>query len=198
MTNQAIHVTAGNHAAPKAQRGLDSYKTPRCAVEPLITVEPLPLGCWDPCGDDTDNIAIALRAHGKTVVATDIARDGIDFHDRRAAPPGMQAIVTNPPFSLAADFVRHGLLLVPKVAILERIQFLESETRAGLFDAGKLARVFIFRNRVPRMHKEGWTGNRASPAMMLAWHVFLRDHDGSKPILDWIRCEGGGHALAAR
>jgi hypothetical protein len=191
-SSQAIHVTAGNHAAPKSQRGLDSYKTPRCAVEPLIAIEPLPSGCWDPCGsdDDTNNIAIALRAYGKTVVATDIASDGIDFRTRREAPPGMTAIVTNPPFSLAAEFVQHGLMLVPKVAILERVQFLESEARAALFDAGMLARVHIFRDRVPRMHREDWDGKRAAPAMVLCWFVFDRDHDGAKPTLDWIRCQG--------
>jgi hypothetical protein len=185
--SQAIHTTAGNHSGPKAQRGLDSYKTPRCAIEPLIAVEPLPPGCWDPCGDDDDAIATALRFHGKNVIATDIARDGIDFRDRREAPPGMAAIVTNPPFLLAADFVQHGLSLVPKVVVLERVQFLESEARADLFDAGKLARVFVFRDRVPRMHQEGWNGKRASPAMMLAWFVFEREHNGAKPTLDWIR-----------
>ena len=186
MSEQAIHVTAGNHSGSKAQRGLDSYKTPRCAVEPLIAVAPLPRGVWDPCGNDDDAIAIALRAHGKTVVATDIATDGIDFRDRREAPPGMEAIVMNPPFSLAADFVQHSLLLVPRVAVLERIQFLESETRAELFDAGKLVRVLIFRNRVPRVHLEGWDGKRAAPAMMLAWFCFASNHDGSKPTFDWI------------
>jgi hypothetical protein len=183
---QPIHTTAGNHSGPKTQRSLDSYKTPRCAVEPLIAVESLPRGCWDPCGDDDDNIATALRFCGKTVVATDITRDGIDFRDRHEAPPGMEAIVTNPPFLLAADFVQHGLLLVPKVVVLERIQFLESEARAELFDAGKLARIFVFRDRVPRMHVEGWSGKRAAPAMMLAWFVFEREHDGAKPTLDWI------------
>jgi hypothetical protein len=188
LVSQAIHTTAGNHAGPKAQRGLERYLTPACAIEALIEVEPLPTGCWDPCGDDADSIAIALKAHGKTVVTTDIACDGIDFRDRRKAPPGIKAIITNPPFSLAADFVRHGLLLVPKVVILERIQFLEAETRADLFDAGKLARVFVFRDRVPRMHRTGWDGKRASPAMMLAWFVFDREHDGSRPELDWIRC----------
>jgi hypothetical protein len=167
---------------------LESYKTPRCAIEPLIAIEPLPRGCWDPCGDDDDAIAVALRAHGKTVVATDIISDGIDFRDRREAPAGIEAIVMNPPFSLAADFVLHGLTLVSKVVALERIQFLESETRAALFDVGKLARFFIFRNRVPRMHRTTWTGKRASPAMMLAWFVFEREHDGSKPTTDWIRC----------
>jgi hypothetical protein len=42
---------------------------------------------------------------------------------------------------------------------------------------------------VPRMHLTGWEGKQASPAMVLAWFCFERDHGGSKPVLDWIRCE---------
>jgi hypothetical protein len=189
MMSVPIHVTAGNHAGPKSQRGLERYLTPACAVEALVTAEALPQKCWEPCGGDDENIAIVLRSHGKTVLATDLGRDGIDFRDRREAPPGTRVIVANPPFSLAADFVRHGLTLVPKVVILERIQWLEADARADLFDGGKLVRVHIFRNRVPRMHLEGWDGKRASPAMMLAWFIFDRAHDGSRPELKWIRCE---------
>ena len=182
----AIHATAGNHAAPKSKRGHDVYLTPPCAVEAMLRVEPLPPVCWECCGDDTSAIATVLRAHGHSVVCSDIRADGIDFFDRTTAPRGVEAIVTNPPFSLAADFVRHGLALVPKVVVLERIQFLESKTRAPLFDAGKLARIWVFRNRVPRMHRQDWRGKRASAAMTLAWFVFDRDHDG-RPTLDWIR-----------
>jgi len=184
---QAIHVTAGNHAAPKSQRGLDQYETPPCAIEALLQVEPMPKGVWEPCCG-AGNIVAALKAHGHRVVANDLVIDGDDFLLRHKAPPDVKAILTNPPFSLAANFIRHGLKLVPEVIVLERIQFLESEARAGLFDAGKLVRIHVFRNRVPRMHRADWGGRRVSPAMMLAWFVFDRDHDGSRPELDWIRC----------
>jgi hypothetical protein len=182
----AIHTTAGNHAAPRSKRGLEIYPTPPIAVEALVRLEPLPCVCWECCGLEKSAIATVLRTHGRRVVCSDIESDGVDFLDRTTAPRGVEAIVTNPPFSLAADFVHHGLVLVPKVVVLERIQFLESETRAALFDAGKLARIWVFRNRVPRMHRQDWRGKRASPAMTLAWFVFDRDHDG-RPTLDWIR-----------
>jgi hypothetical protein len=148
----------------------------------------LPSIVWDPCGENDSELAAALREAGKQVFTDDIRNDNVDFRTRREAPPGCQAIVTNPPFSLAADFVLHGLTLVRRVCILERIQFLESENRAALFDAGKLVRVFVFRNRVPRMHLDGWAGPRASPAMVLCWFIFDNTHSGSKPTLDWIRC----------
>ena len=188
MTAIAIHTTAGNHTGPRRQRGFDSYATPACAVEALVRAEPLPLICWEACGTEDSAIATVLRAHGRRVVCTDITTDGVDFRNWLTAPTDAQAIVMNPPCSLAADFVRHGLTLAPKVVILERIQFLESESRTDLFDAGKLVRIWVFRDRVPRMHRANWTGKRASAAMMLAWFVFDRDHDGGPPTLGWIRC----------
>jgi hypothetical protein len=184
----AIHTTAGNHCGPRSQRGLEIYSTPACAVEALLRVEPLPAVCWEACGTEESAIATVLRAHGRRVVCTDLATDGVDFLTRRTAPLGQPiAIVCNPPFSKAAAFVRHGLGLVSKVVVLERLQFLESESRAALFDSGTLARVWIFRNRVPRMHKDGWTGRRAAPAMALAWFIFDGHHNGSAPALGWIR-----------
>jgi hypothetical protein len=176
--SKGIHTTCGNTSGPRKTRGLDQYDTPPSAVEPLLQVERLPPKLWEICAGN-DCIVNVLRDHGHYVVANDIATDGVNFLQPRVAPPGVGAIVTNPPFILAAEFVAHGLKLVPQVIILERIQFLESDTRADLFDSGKLARVHVFRNRVPRTHLAGWTGNRASPAMMLAWFVFLRGQNVS-------------------
>ena len=48
------------------------------------------------------------------------------------------------------------------------------------------AGTVVFRKRLPRMHRSGWAGKRASAAMVLAWFVFDRGHDGP-PALDWIR-----------
>jgi hypothetical protein len=185
--SRPIHTTAGNHSGPKSERGFELYPTPPCAVEALLRAEKLPLTCWEPCGTEHSAIATVLRAHGKRVTCTDLLTDGIDFLSRRRAPGGAQAIVTNPPFSRAADFVRHGLELVPKVVILERIQFLESDERTDIIDGGRLARVLVFADRVPRMHRQDWTGKRSAAAMCLAWFAFERGHQGSW-IGSRIRC----------
>jgi hypothetical protein len=184
---RAIHTTAGNTCGSRKTRGLDRYDTPACATEALLRAEALPPKLWEPCAGGGAIVSV-LRDRGHDVVANDLATDGLDFLQQHEAPPGVGAIVTNPPFTLAAEFVTHGLRLVQQVVILERVQFLESDTRAELYDAGKLARILLFRNRVPRMHAADWTGKRASPAMALAWFVFLRDHDGTHPRLRWIRC----------
>src|SRR5215831_2639730 len=185
--SRAIHATFGNHSGPRSERGLEQYDTPPCAIEALLAVEPLPKDIWEPCSG-SGSIVHVLEAHGYRVTANDLLIDGIDFLQRRHAPPGVKGIVTNPPFSRAADFVRHGLLLVPKVVLLQRVQWLESDSRADVFDSEKLVRVHIFRNRVPRMHRVDWTGNRTTASMLLAWFVFEFDHKG-KAEIDWIRCE---------
>jgi hypothetical protein len=96
------------------------------------------------------------------------------------------AIVTNPPYALAERFIVKSLDVVPLVAMLLRLAFLESERRAPLLDTGLLARVHVFANRLPMMHRDGWNGRRASSAIAFAWFVFDRKHRG-KATIDRIR-----------
>ena len=85
-------------------------------------------------------------------------------------------IVTNPPYKLADQFVRHAITLAPKVVMLLRLAFLEGVGRSDLVD-GALARVWVFRNRLPRMHRDGWTGRRATSTIAFGWFMF-EAHDG--------------------
>ena len=173
-----IHMTGGNHAGPRSQRGAEEYPTPACAVETLLAVESLPRHILEPCGPKDSELVRTLEAHGHKVTAFDLVRDGVDFLKVTKLPPGVGCGLTNPPFSLAVDIVRHGLTLLPKFIVLQRIQWLETRKRAELFDTGRLARVHVFSDRVPRMHKVDWAGKKSSPAMVLAWFVFERDHRG--------------------
>jgi hypothetical protein len=179
MSKLPIHVTAGNHCGPRSERGAERYETPACAVEALLAVESVPRHILEPCGPKDSELVRTLEGRGHTVTAFDLVEDGIDFLQVTQLPPDIGAAVTNPPFSLAVDIVRHGLTLVPKFIVLQRIQWLETRKRAELFEMGRLARVLVFSDRVPRMHKAGWTGNKSSPAMVLAWFVFECDHRGS-------------------
>ena len=66
--------------------------------------------------------------------------------------------------------------------ILLRLAFLGSARRAPILDTGTLARVHVFRNRLPMMHRAGWTGPRASSATAFAWLVWDREHHGPATI----------------
>jgi hypothetical protein len=188
-------VSGTRHRHRLADRGDDLYETPACAVEALLKVENLPVDIWEPaCGPGA--IVEVLRAAGHRVVATDLvdygcddADAGVDFLFERSAPAGIECIVTNPPFKLATEFVAHALELVPRVTMLLRLAFLESETRSGILDVGHLARVYPFRKRLPMMHRADWTGPRATSATPFAWFVWDWAHHGPAEIrrISWER-----------
>jgi hypothetical protein len=161
------------------ERGDDLYETPDVAVHALMRVEPLPRVIWEPaCGPG--RIVNVLRAAGHMVYATDLVDYGcpesearIDFLMERAPSFAVDAIVTNPPFKLAAHFVGHALGLgIPKVFMLLRLAFLESDVRRPILDNGLLARVHVFRKRLPMMHRAGWEGRKANSGMAFAWFVW--------------------------
>jgi hypothetical protein len=176
----------GNKAAPLDQRQNDLYESPPEAVSALLRVEQLPKVIWEPaCGPGS--IVRVLRAAGHHVHATDLVdysspdQDacGWDFLSERQLPDDVQAIVTNPPFKNAGEFVAHALELCPRVVMLLRLAFLESERRTSILENGHLARVHIFRRRLPMMHRHGWTGPiNSNSGMAFAWFVWDRDHGG--------------------
>lgn len=185
----------GNKQAALALRKDDLYETPEVAIDALLRAIRLPHFIWEPaCGPGS--IVRSLRAFGHNVVATDLvdygcpsSQSGIDFLMERKAPPLVQAIVTNPPFKLAGEFVERGLELCPRVIMLLRLAFLESKRRTSILDGGHLASVLVFKNRLPMMHRGGWDGNKSGSAMAFAWFLWSRDHKGPTTLqrISWER-----------
>lgn len=188
----------GRHTA--AERGTELYPTPPALTKALMralrhlpTEVRLPLNVWEPASG-MGHMALPLVAHGYNVRCS----DAVDYGQRLPGTPVPQiqdflelkphwlgkdwAIVTNPPFSLAADFVRHGLRFCPTVMILERLAFLESRARADILDSN-LAWVLPFDRRAPLMHRwsrgedgiwREWDGPKSTSAMAFGWFIFQR------------------------
>ena len=177
---------------PLSERGNDCYETPAVAVDALLRVEKLPHRIWEPaCGHG--NIVNVLRKAGHEVIATDIVDYGIpitppgywgrDFLLETSAPAGTGAIVTNPPFAIVGKFTRHALdLAPPMIVFLLRLAFMESERRCAILEGTGLARVHVFRKRLPMMHRHGWDRPLASNSMCFAWFVWPRDWRGDPQI----------------
>jgi hypothetical protein len=165
-----------------SERGDDLNETPPIAVEALLRVEKLPLEIWEPaCGPGA--IVKVLRAAGHVVHASDLVDWGcpdsqarIDFLMEHTAP--CDCGLTNPPFKNANDFVAHALDLCPRVIMLLPITFLESEGRSEILERRGLARVHVFRKRLPMMHRHGWDGPRSTSQRCYAWFVWEREHNG--------------------
>jgi hypothetical protein len=184
-------LSTGNARAALKERGDDLYETPAVATEALLRSESLPNVIWEPaCGPGS--IVRSLRQSGRTVIATDLvdygcpdSQHGVDFLMERKAPDGVEAIVTNPPFKLAGEFVALALDLCPRVVMLLRLAFLESDRRTPILDSGHLARVPVFKNRLPMMHRAGRGTKIAktnSSALAFAWFVWDRHHRGPTTI----------------
>ncbi len=190
---------------PDSARGNELYETPEAATLAPLRAEPLPRTIRGPaCGPGA--IVRVLRDAGHLVIATDLVdyrspdqdHGGRDFLPERRAPDGVEMIVTNPPFKLAAQFAAHALSLCPRVATQLRLSFLEAgneKTKAGrarLFalDSGQLARVHVFRNRLPMMHRDGWAGEPRTNPVAFAWFVWERGYT-DKPEMDRISWNRG-------
>ena len=172
----------------------DLYETPDVAVHALLTVEKLPHCLWEPAAGN-GRIVNVLRGAGHRVVASDLVDygqsgliPGCDFLMETKPPIGVEAIVTNPPFKLAEEFVAKALDLCPRVVMLLRLAFMESERRTSILEGSGLARIYVFRKRLPMMHRAGWEGRKANSGMAFAWFVWDREHNGPTTLqrISWV------------
>jgi hypothetical protein len=175
---------------PHADRGLDFYETPVCAVDALLRVETPSHYIWEPCAGNGAIVEV-LRERGHHVVASDIIHRNLlldfeaDFFTLEKAPRRTEYIISNPPFMHGTRFVEHALKLCPRVIVLARLSFLESRRRSAILDRGMLVSVYPFIERLPMMHRDGWTGRRSSSSVPYAWFSFWRNH-GAPPTIERI------------
>lgn len=186
----------------------DFYPTPAPLTLAFLRAQKLPKKIWEPAAG-MGHMATVLAAAGHEVYATDL----IDYGHRVPGSPEIDApidfledasplnaswagaaIVTNPPFSLAAQFVRRGLQLCPMVCVLGRLAFLEGKGRSDILDH-HLIKVFPFVRRPPMLHRwsqdpdgvwREWDGKKADSAMAYAWYVFEREKSYRDPRMQRI------------
>jgi hypothetical protein len=140
-----------------ADRGLDAYWTPPEAVSALLRIENVPRSVAGPaCGSGA--ILDVLRAAGHTVHGSDIVDYGWpgtvvrDYLADAAIPLRDAAVVTNPPYRLAQEFVLKALESGAQfAAFLLRLNFLESMRRKEFFETHPPSRVWVSSRRLPMM-----------------------------------------------
>ena len=185
--DSSANTRGGAIRAALKDRKNDLYESPPEATETLLRVEEIPEIIWEPaCGRGA--ISNVLKMTGRRVHSTDLVdygfgTSGIDFLlESRRWEPEIEAIITNPPYKLADQFVRKALDLVPTVYMLLRWAYAEGIGRSDIID-NHLERVWLGRERLPMMHRDGWEGKQiTNSAMPFAWFVFTQEKvtDGFK------------------
>lgn len=170
------------------QDGADFYQTPPIATQKLLEVWKPKGIIWEPaCGAGA--ISKVLKDEGYRVISTDLNDQGfgyspVNFLD--CDEPLAHTIITNPPYNIANEFVEHCLKLVPQSAFLMRLVWLEGSRRfERIFSKYPLEKVLVFSKRIPRMHREGYTGPTTTSTIAFAWFIFNNDY-GGPPQLSWL------------
>lgn len=175
------------------ERRDDLYETPHCATLALMRVEPLPQRIWEPAAG-RGAIARELEAAGHHVLKSDlVAHPGADngivtpvdflLEPRSSLLADVEAIVSNPPYKNADEFIRRSLFHFQlPVIVLLRLMALEGANRSDLVDR-HLVRVWAGIERLPKFQREGWAGpKQKDETSPFAWFIFSPEDRGSSPI----------------
>lgn len=167
----------------------DFYPTPPEATHALLDCENFTGTIWEPaCGDGA--ISKVLEERGHVVWSSDLIDRGYGLggYDFLTSHRKADNIITNPPFTLAQQFVEHSLQATKesqgKVAMLCKLVFLEGQKRKAFFESTPLARVHVFSKRV-NFYREGVKGKLGTSMMAFAWFVWSHGHEGP-PTIAWI------------
>jgi hypothetical protein len=165
-----------------ARKDRDSYQTPTWvtdAVAPHLRnfgVKEV----WEPAAGNGQMVK-ALERHGFNVTATDIADDNYDFLECDPLDH-YDAIVTNPPYGLAQEFVERALQLTEPlrgtVAMLLRVDYDSAATRLHLFaDCPAFALKVVLTKRIVWFEPK-----TANPSENHAWYLWSWRHGGAPTI----------------
>lgn len=211
MARSFKHV-AGNIGANSQYREIaDFYPTCPEAVTSLLEVEKFSGPIWEPaCGDGA--ISEILLKAGYSVYSSDLydygylkACAGINFLSQysemkmfmfnKTTPETPKDghninIVTNPPYASSLEFAIRALEVISnnpngKVAMLNKLQWLEGIKRGKFFSDYPPSRVWVYSKRLPRMHAKFWEGKKTTSMMAFAWYVWDAHHKGPT-ILGWL------------
>ena len=177
----------------------DFYATPRDATEAILKKVELSGSILEPAAGQ-GHISEVLKEYypNNEIISTDLVQredrfgipiqGGVDFltyeFNRK-----FDNIITNPPFSLAQEFVERSLELSnDKVIMFAKIQLLESDKRKAMFENSPLKYVYVFSRRVNPLRNGEELDEKGKPwasTMCFAWFVWEHNYEG-EPIIRWL------------
>lgn len=178
MSKVTAQIIGGN---PKAKRvESDFYPTPPEVTQVLLDFLKIPKESfiWEPaCGDG--HMVEVMKENGYVVHGTDI-QNGTDFLEVKETTADW--IITNPPFSLADEFVEHCAKLRVPFALLLKSQYWHARKRNDLFYKYPPRYILPLTWRPDFLFHKRADGERAAPLMDVMWCVW----NGKSTITQYI------------
>lgn len=173
----AIQLTTGGDKSKR--RELDFYPTPPDVTHALLRFLKISQKSlvWEPaCGDGA--MSKVLKQYVADVRSSDIRESGygeggVDF---LASSFDCDAVITNPPFNVSEEFIRHALKQAPIVAMVLKSQYWHAKKRAALFNEYPPAWVLPLTWRPDFMGGE----RGGAPTMEVHWTVWVRGDTDTK------------------
>lgn len=176
----------------------DYYATPTSATSDLFNVVDFSGNFLEPCVG-AGHIAEVIKQYypGSAVIGLDLVDRGYentivsDFLTYDFGGAVFDNIVTNPPYSIAQEFLEKGMQIVApngKIAMFLKIQFLEGSKRKKMFEKYPPEYIYVFSKR-----QNPWRNGRAvdengkpwQSTMCFAWFVWKKGFAG-EPTIRWI------------
>ena len=205
MALQGAKLAGGN---PKNDRvDYDFYATDPIAVQKLLTKYAINGSeILEPCVGD-GNIAKAINnfyTNKRNITGIDIVDRGypntiVQDYLTWETDKKFDCIITNPPYSLAKEFVEKSMPLLNdgydedgcpngQLIMFLKIQFLEGAKRKELFEKYPPKYIYVFRNRMATWNNGeplDPNGKRWATTMCHAWFCWEKGFEG-EPIVRWL------------
>lgn len=167
----------------------DFYVTPSETIKAILQAEPMVGTIWEPsCG--TGAISEELIAHGyESVVSSDLIDRGYGVGSVNFLKTNLNVdnVITNPPFSLAREFVDHALKCASqKVIMLAKIQFLAGQKRHFLFQDPAFKGIYVCKKRLKMKRAYEEKAYKNGGMMDFAWFVWDKQTKEHSPTIKWL------------
>lgn len=197
MSLQGGKLAGGNPANGRVEN--DFYATNPRAVEMLFQKYPFTASkILEPCVGQGHiaNFINNFFTNKREVVGVDLVDRGypntiVSNFLEWETDEKFDGIISNPPYSLAKEFVEKGMDLLEEegqMAMFLKVQFLEGAKRKELFEKYPPKYIYIFRNRMATWNNGNETdenGKRWATTMCHAWFVWEKGSK-SEPIVRWL------------
>jgi hypothetical protein len=157
-----------------ARKERDLYETPAWVTEALRPHISDVNSIWEPaCGNGA--MVDVFSTWGLAAIDYTDIESGRDFLKEGKRP--IQAIVTNPPYVLAKEFIEHALALqapIGQVAMLLRTDYDHAKTRQHLFSGCPFfAKKLVLTKRI-----KWFADSQGQPSFNHAWYLWDYCHKG--------------------